>query len=171
MEDGDLVVVDIGAEFDYYSADVTRTFPVNGEFNERQRAIYELVLATQEAVLEQVRPGTTIQELRRAADRYLHKHSKGLCGRSGCQKYFIHALGHWLGMDVHDVGDYDSPLKPGMVLTIEPGIYLTDEQLGVRIEDDVLVTEDGYEVLSDDAPRTVDEIESLMAEGRWRGGG
>ncbi len=162
MEDGDLVVVDVGAEFEYYTADVTRTFPVNGKFSERQREVYELVLATQEAVLEAIRPGVTMRELRAIADRYLREHSSGLCGRSGCQKYFVHGLGHWLGMDVHDVGSYTSALEPGMVLTVEPGIYLAEEGLGVRIEDDVLVTEEGHEVLSKNAPRTVWEIEDLM---------
>jgi Xaa-Pro aminopeptidase len=172
MEASDLVVVDVGAEYGYYTADITRTFPVSGKFTPRQRAIYELVLATQQAVIDSVRPGVTIWELERIARRYMREHSGDLCGGAGCDKYFRHGLSHWLGMDVHDVGDYGTPLKPGMVLTIEPGIYLGEEGLGVRIEDDVLVTREGHEVLSAGAPRTVEEIESLMRRSwqvcRWR---
>ncbi len=164
MRSGDLVVVDIGAEYGYYTADVTRTLPVNGSFTRRQREIYELVLATQQVAIEAVRPGATVAELSELARRYMKNHSQGLCGDDTCDKFFIHGLGHWLGMDVHDVGSYTTPLAPGMVLTIEPGIYLADENLGVRIEDDVLVTEHGHEVLSSDAPRTVPEIERLMRE-------
>jgi Xaa-Pro aminopeptidase len=166
MEDGDLVVVDIGAEYGYYTADVTRTFPVNGKFSERQREIYELVLGTQKTVIDSVRPGVSIWELERIARRYMRNHSDGLCGDSTCDRYFVHGLSHWLGMNVHDVGDYMAPLSPGMVLTIEPGIYLAEEELGVRIEDDILVTEKGREVLSSRAPKGVEEIEALMGGGR-----
>lgn len=161
-EPGDLVVVDIGAEYGQYSADVTRTFPVDGTFTPRQRAIYELVLAAQRAAIAAVRPGTTIGALNRVARKYIRDHSGDLCGDRTCDAYFIHGLSHWLGMRVHDVGDYGAPLVPGMVLTIEPGIYLPSEALGVRIEDDVLVTEDGAEILSAGAPRTVEAIEALM---------
>lgn len=161
-EPGDLVVVDIGAEYGQYSADVTRTFPVDGTFTPRQRAIYELVLAAQEAAIAAVRPGTTIGALNRVARQYIRDHSDDLCGERTCDAYFIHGLSHWLGMRVHDVGAYGAPLVSGMVLTIEPGIYLPSEAVGVRIEDDVLVTEDGAEVLSAGAPRTVEAIESLM---------
>jgi Xaa-Pro aminopeptidase len=164
MEEGDLVVVDVGAEYAYYTADVTRTFPVSGEFTERQRAIYELVLATQKTVIDSIRPGIRTGQLEQIARRYMREHSGRLCGDATCDRYFVHGLGHWLGMDVHDVGDYGRPLEPGMVLTVEPGIYLTGESLGVRIEDDVLVTEDGHEVLSASAPKTVEEIETLMKE-------
>jgi Xaa-Pro aminopeptidase len=162
-EEGDLVVIDVGAEVGYYTADVTRTFPVSGVFGKRQREIYELVLATQQTVIDSVRPGITILELEQIARRFMRKHSNRLCGSSTCDRFFVHGLSHWLGMDVHDVGDYSRPLAPGMVLTVEPGIYLADEELGVRIEDDVLVTETGHEVLSAGAPKTVEEIEALMA--------
>lgn len=165
-QEGDLVVIDAGAEFGYYTADITRTFPVSGEFTERQRAIYELVLATQRAVIEAVRPGATILELQVTARRYLRQHSNGTCGEASCDRFFVHGVSHWLGMDVHDVGDYSTPLEPGMVLTVEPGIYLPEEAIGVRIEDDILVTADGHEVLSEGAPRTVEEIEALMSEAR-----
>ena len=161
--DGDLVVVDAGAEWGQYTADVTRTFPVNGKFTPRQKAIYDLVLATQQTAFDSTRPGATVAQLNRIAREYLRAHSGTLCGAQSCDGYFIHGLGHWLGMDVHDVGDYGTPLKPGMVLTLEPGIYLPAESLGVRIEDDVLVTATGAEWLSAKAPKTTVEIERLMS--------
>jgi Xaa-Pro aminopeptidase len=161
-ESGDLVVMDIGAEFGYYSADVTRTIPITGKFTQRQRDIYNLVLASQQAAIDSVRPGTTVGALNRIARNYMKEHSGSLCGERTCDAYFIHGLSHWLGMDVHDVGDYTTPLLPGMVLTVEPGIYLPEENLGVRIEDDVLVTADGHELLSAKAPRSVREIEEAM---------
>ncbi|HYU91581.1 MAG TPA: aminopeptidase P N-terminal domain-containing protein [Gemmatimonadales bacterium] len=160
--DGDLIVVDAGAEWGQYTADVTRTFPVNGKFTPRQKAIYDLVLATQQAAFDSTRPGTTIAQLNRVARDYMRTHSGTLCGAQTCDAYFIHGLSHWLGMDVHDVGDYSTPLKPGVVFTIEPGIYLAQEALGVRIEDDVLVTATGAEWLSAKAPKTTAEIERLM---------
>jgi Xaa-Pro aminopeptidase len=162
MEKSDLVVIDIGAELGYYTADITRTFPVSGKFTDRQREIYQLVLETQLSVIDSVRPGRTVRDLEMIARSYMRDHSNGLCGSVSCDRYFMHGLSHWLGMDVHDVGDYSAPLEPGMVLTIEPGIYLAEEGLGVRIEDDVLVTEEGHEVLSAAAPKTVSEIEALM---------
>ena len=161
--DGDLVVVDAGAEWGQYTADVTRTFPVNGKFTPRQKAIYDLVLTTQQTAFDSTRPGATVAQLNRIAREYLRAHSGTLCGAQSCDGYFIHGLGHWLGMDVHDVGDYGTPLKPGMVLTLEPGIYLPAESLGVRIEDDVLVTATGAEWLSAKAPKTTVEIERLMS--------
>jgi len=164
LESGDLVVVDIGAEFGYYTADLTRTFPVSGTFTDRQREIYELVLSTQQTAIEAVRPGITMTELHQLAYQHMQDRSGDLCGDRPCTAYFPHGLSHWLGMDVHDVGDYGAPLEAGMVLTIEPGIYLPEENLGVRIEDDVLVTETGYDLLSADLPRSPDEIERIMAE-------
>src|SRR5213594_877271 len=161
--DGDLVVMDAGAEWGQYTADVTRTFPVNGRFTGRQKAIYDLVLATQRAAFDSVRPGVTLRDLDRIARTYMRDHSGTLCGDRTCDTYFIHGLGHHLGMDVHDVNvPGRQRLEPGMVFTIEPGIYLPQESLGVRIEDDVLVTAAGAEWLSGKAPRTTDEIERLM---------
>ncbi len=160
---GDLVVMDIGAEYGQYSADVTRTVPVEGRFTDRQKAIYRLVLGAQQAAIDATRPGITIGELTRIARAYLERNSGDLCGASTCNRYFIHGLSHWLGMRVHDVGDYSTPLAAGMVLTIEPGIYIEAEQLGIRIEDDILVTDNGAEILSAGAPRSVEEIEALMA--------
>lgn len=163
LDAGDLIVMDIGAEFGYYSADVTRTVPVSGRFSERQRALYQLVLATQEAAIDSVRPGMTLGRLNDIARSYMEEHSEHLCDPGDCTQYFVHGLSHWLGMDVHDVGDYRTPLAPGMVLTIEPGLYLPAERIGIRIEDDILVTENGSEVLSRMAPRDVDRIEALMS--------
>ncbi|HEX7024459.1 MAG TPA: aminopeptidase P family protein [Gemmatimonadales bacterium] len=159
---GDLIVMDMGAEFGYQTADVTRTIPVSGKFTPRQKAVYELVLGAQQIAIDSVRPGVTLRQLDGIARRYITDHSGDLCGAGGCGRYFIHGLSHWIGMDVHDVGG-GLPLAPGMAFTVEPGIYLPDEALGVRIEDDVLVTAGGYEVLSKAAPRTVAEIEKVMA--------
>jgi Xaa-Pro aminopeptidase len=164
MEEGDLVVMDIGAEYSYYSADVTRTIPVSGRFTDRQREIYKLVLGAQEAALAAVKPGKNLFDVDRAARIYLKENGATACGPKSCVEYFPHGVGHWLGMDVHDVGEYTATFEPGMVFTVEPGIYLPDEGIGVRIEDDVLVTESGYELLSN-APRDPDEIEALMSEG------
>ncbi|HEV8266483.1 MAG TPA: aminopeptidase P family protein [Gemmatimonadales bacterium] len=159
--DGDLVVIDAAAEWGQYTADVTRTFPVNGRFTPRQKAIYDLVLASQQAAFDSVRPGTTLRALDGIARRYMREHSGTLCGDQTCDTYFIHGLGHPIGMDVHDVG-FGRPFQPGTVITLEPGIYLPAEGLGVRIEDDVLVTETGGEWLSAGAPRTTEAIERLM---------
>jgi Xaa-Pro aminopeptidase len=164
MEKDDLVVMDIGAEYGQYTADVTRTIPVGGTFTPRQRAVYNLVLATQRAAMEAIRPGVTFSGLNEVARRYMRDHSGDLCGTETCDRYFIHGLSHWIGMRVHDVGG-NRRLEPGMVFTVEPGIYIAAEDLGVRIEDDVLVTEDGYEILSNGAPRTIEEIENLMRAG------
>ena len=164
MQAGDLVVVDIGAEYGQYTADVTRTMPVSGKFSARQKAIYDLVLATQQAAIDSIRPGVSIRDLNRIARAWLRSHSGTACGQTSCDEYFSHGLSHHLGMRVHDVGDVGSPLAAGAVITIEPGIYLPAENLGVRIEDDILVTGGGYEVLSSGAPRTAADIEAVMRE-------
>ena len=174
MEDGDLVVMDIGAEYRGYSADVTRTAPVNGRFSESQRLIYESVLAAQEAAIAAARPGAGWRDLSAAASAVLAERLMELgiiSNSSGLGRFFPHGLSHYLGLDVHDVGTY-GPLRPGNVITVEPGIYIPPAEdvdprwwnIGVRIEDDVLITEDGPVVLSAAAPKTVDEIEALMAE-------
>ncbi|HET9292918.1 MAG TPA: aminopeptidase P family protein [Gemmatimonadales bacterium] len=159
---GDLIVMDMGAEFGYYTADVTRTIPASGKFTTRQRAIYNLVLATQQAAIDSVRPGITMSRLGQIARDFMRANSGDLCQPGTCDRYFIHGLGHWIGMDVHDVGDYAQPLVPGMVLTIEPGIYIPEEKLGVRIEDDILVTATGHELLSSGAPRKAEEVERAV---------
>lgn len=159
MQDGDLVVVDIGAEYSGYAADVTRTYPVNGRFSDRQREIYEIVLGAQKAALDRVRPGATLA----AGPGSIHAAAREYIDSRGFGEYFIHGTSHYLGLYVHDVGSSQTPLEPNMVLTVEPGIYIPEENIGVRIEDDVVVTEDGYRMLSN-FPREVDEIEALMAE-------
>lgn len=163
VQAGDLIVMDVGAEFGYYTADITRTIPVTGRFTARQHLLYELVLSTQRATIEQIRPGRTFAFLEEYARDFMKKHSGELCAPRTCDEFFVHGIGHWLGMDVHDVGDMGAAFEPGMVLTIEPGIYLADEQLGIRIEDDILVTRTGYESLSGSTPGSVADIERWMA--------
>jgi Xaa-Pro aminopeptidase len=165
IEAGDLVVVDIGAEYSYYTADVTRTYPASGKFTPRQREIYQLVLDAQRAAEKAFKPGrSTMMELNRVAIETIK--ASPLRDKQGgtLEKYFIHGLGHWLGMDVHDVGNY-SNMPVGSVFTIEPGIYIPEEQLGVRIEDDYLVTETGLVKMSRKIPSEPDEIERLMSPG------
>jgi Xaa-Pro aminopeptidase len=169
MTTGDLVVVDVGAEFDEYAADLTRTFPVSGKFSPRQLEIYTIVLEAQEAALREIRPGVSIAKsgpIHKAAYDFINTHGKDLKGQPLGQ-YFIHGTSHHLGLDVHDAEDENTrPLEPGMVITVEPGVYIPEECLGVRIEDDVLVTETGYEFLSRDLPRHAEEIEKIMVENR-----
>jgi Xaa-Pro aminopeptidase len=154
MQAGDLVVVDIGSEYSGYAGDVTRTYPVSGKFTPRQREIYQIVLDAQKEALAAIKPGVTIRQVHQAALNYIR--SKGYANE------FPHGTSHHLGLYVHDVGDTRRALEPGMVITVEPGIYLDKEQLGVRIEDDVVVTENGYRMMSD-FPREISEIEALMA--------
>ena len=153
MQAGDVVVVDVGAEYSGYSADVTRTYPVSGKFSPRQREIYQIVLDAQKAAIAKVKPGARISDLHNAA--MSHIRSKGY------EKYFIHGTSHHIGLEVHDVGDTSRPFEPNMVITVEPGIYIPEEQLGIRIEDDVVVTTNGHRVLSD-FPKEISEIESLF---------
>jgi Xaa-Pro aminopeptidase len=164
MEEGELVVIDVGAEYGYYSADLTRTLPVSGRFTPRQRRLYDLVLGAQQAAIDSIRPGTSLGTLNQVARLYLRIHSSDLCGGAACDQYFIHGLSHWLGMNVHDAGSYSRRLEPGMVLTVEPGIYIPAESLGIRIEDVVLVTGNGREVLSDGLPRAAEAVERAMAQ-------
>ena len=187
LSEGDLVLVDAGCEMDYYASDITRTYPVAGQFSPVQRELYELVLEAQHAAIERVRPGNTWNDPHDAAVRVLTKGLvklgllKGrvntLIKNKAYAKFYMHRTGHWLGMDVHDVGDYKidghwRQLEPGMVLTVEPGIYIPKgtrgvhkrwRGIGIRIEDDVLVTRNEPDVLTRDAPKTVDDIEALMA--------
>ncbi len=170
MRDGDLVVLDVAGAHAGYAADITRTLPVNGKFSPRQREIYEIVLAAQNAVLTAVKPGMSLartgnNSLYKIAYDYINSHGKDLHGGS-LGKYFIHDLGHHIGLDVHDAGEPSRPLEPGMIITIEPGIYIPEDNLGVRIEDDVLVTKDGAVLLTARLPRNPDEIEKIMAEAR-----
>ncbi|MEZ4412937.1 MAG: aminopeptidase P N-terminal domain-containing protein [Gemmatimonadales bacterium] len=166
LQAGELVVMDMGAEYGFYAADITRTIPVTGKFSPRQLEIYNLVLATQQAALDSVKPGMTLGRLGTIARDYMKEHSGDLCAPGTCDRYFIHGLSHWVGMDVHDVGSYGTPLAPNMVFTVEPGIYIPEEKLGVRIEDDVVVTATGYELLSGGAPRTAADVEKVMKQRR-----
>lgn len=161
--DGELVVVDIGARYGYYCGDLTRTYPVNGKFSERQRKLYSLVLEAHDRVAEAMRPGRTLFELRKIAFGVFEdsplRDSKG----ERLSQYFIHGLGHHLGLDAHDPGGDYLVLEPGMVITNEPGLYIPNEGIGIRIEDDHVLTADGNENLSAALPTAPDEIEKMMA--------
>jgi Xaa-Pro aminopeptidase len=187
LRDGDLLLIDAGCEYEFYASDITRTFPVNGRFTPEQRAVYEVVLEAQDAAIAKTGPGHHWNEPHDAAVRAITQGLvklgllKGrvpqLIKEGAYRRFFMHRTGHWLGMDVHDVGDYKvgdewRVLEPGMCLTIEPGIYIPAGSkgvprrwwnIGVRIEDDVAVTERGCEILTDGLPRSADEVEALMA--------
>jgi Xaa-Pro aminopeptidase len=168
IEDGDIVVLDVGAQYSGYSADITRTLPASGKFTSRQREIYEIVLGAQNAALAAIKPGMDYcqkgsRSVYKISFDYINSHGKDLHGKPLGQ-YYIHGLGHAIGLDVHDPGEYCKPLEPGMVVTVEPGVYIPEENLGVRIEDDILITETGYKFLSERLPRNADEIEKIMAD-------
>ena len=169
IKDGEVVVIDVGGEYGGYAADITRTLPANGKFTPRQREIYEIVLGAQNAALAAVKPGAVLYggtgSLQQIAADYFNTHGRDKEGRT-LGRYYIHGVSHHLGLDVHDPGDRTRPLEPGMVITVEPGLYIPEESLGVRIEDDVLVTQDGYKLLTSRLPRDPGEIEKVMAEGR-----
>lgn len=169
IKDGDVVVMDVGGEYGGYAADITRTVPANGKFTPRQREIYDIVLGAQNAAIAAVKPGALLYggkgSLQQIVTDYINSHGHDREGRA-LGRYYPHGVSHHLGLDVHDPGDRMRPLEPGMVVTVEPGIYIPEENLGVRIEDDVLVTSDGYKILTGSLPRTADEIERIMAEGR-----
>lgn len=188
LDDGDLLLVDAGCEYQYYASDITRTWPVNGRFSPAQRAVYDIVLEAQQAAIAATRPGNHWNQAHEAAVEVI---TRGLVdlgllkGRvpkliqdGAYRKFFMHRTGHWLGMDVHDVGDYKigdewRVLEPGMVMTVEPGIYIPAgirgvpkrfANIGIRIEDDVMVTAGGCEVLTGDVPNSATDIETAMAQ-------
>lgn len=175
-KDGDLILMDFGAEYALYAADLTRTVPVNGKFTERQRDVYNAVLRVHRQARELLRPGRTLDELNRQVGGIMEGEllSLGLLNPEEVAKqdpaaplykrYFMHGTSHFLGLDVHDVGDRYAPMQAGMVFSCEPGIYIPEEQIGIRIETDVLITETGFEDFLDNCPIEVDEIEALMAE-------
>lgn len=156
----DLVIVDIGAEVDYYCADITRTYPVSGTFTRRQREVYEAVLATHEYIAAQARPGLWIKNPHKPQESLYHM-AVAYLEKKGFARYFKHGIGHYLGLDVHDVGDYTQPLEEGHVITIEPGVYIPEENIGIRIEDDYWIVSDGAECLSADLPKDVDSIQEM----------
>ncbi|MGD0910055.1 MAG: Xaa-Pro peptidase family protein [Candidatus Acidiferrales bacterium] len=170
IEDGNIVLMDVGGQYSGYASDITRTIPANGTFSPRQREIYEIVLGAQNAAIAALKPGMTLggqsaTSLQKIASDYINTHGKDKEGRS-LGRYFIHGLSHHLGLNVHDPSGPYRPLEAGMVITVEPGIYIPEENIGVRIEDDVLITPTGYKLLTARLPRTPDEIEKIMAEGK-----
>ena len=168
LRSGELVLIDAGGEYSHYAADITRTVPVDGRFSDRQRKIYEAVLSAQKTAIAKVRPGMTLSgngpnSLQKIAREELDSRGKDRNGKP-LGRYFTHGLGHHVGLAVHDPGDPKAPLKAGMVITIEPGVYIPDENIGVRIEDMVLVTSDGGRLLSSALPKDPAEIERIMSE-------
>jgi Xaa-Pro aminopeptidase len=188
MKAGQLLLTDAGSEYEMYAADITRTIPVSGIYSKEQKEIYELVLQVQKTAIDNVKPGQTFEGLQSGAIKGLTQGLKKLGLLKGqtdqlikseaYKDFYMHGIGHWLGMDVHDVGSYmdqkgkSRKFQPGMVLTIEPGIYISKKNrnvpleyrgIGIRIEDDVLVTKNGCEVLTKALPKEIDEIESIMA--------
>jgi Xaa-Pro aminopeptidase len=163
LKDGDLVVVDIGAELDNYCADLTRTYPVSGLFTKRQKELYNIVLETQEYIAGLAKPGMWLKN-KEKADKSLHHLAQKFLDKSGYGRYFPHGIGHFLGLDVHDVGDYSVPLHEGDVITIEPGIYIPEEGIGIRIEDNYWITKDGVMCLSENLPKDAQDIEAFMQQ-------
>jgi Xaa-Pro aminopeptidase len=167
LQRGETLVADIGAEVNYYTADLTRTFPVGGRFTPRQLQLYNVVRDVQAECEKALVPGkTTWNDLNRIAREGFRKSTLRAEGRTGdmqtMDRFFIHGVGHWLGMDVHDVGGMSGPILPGSVMTIEPGLYIASENVGIRIEDDYLVTESGVERLSAALPSDAPSIERMM---------
>ena len=168
VQDGSLILLDLGAKYENYSSDITRTYPVNGKFSPRQREIYELVLKANEAVAAAAKPGITTRDLNAVACQVL---GEGLIALGMIQdasevgKYYMHSVSHPIGIDVHDISLAGDVLQPGWVISNEPGLYIDEEAIGIRIEDDLLITEDGCEVLSKDIIRDPNEIEAFMAKG------
>lgn len=169
-KDGDLLLVDCGAQVDWYNGDISRTFPVNGKFTERQKLVYNIVLEGQQKVIDAIRPGQPFSRLNEILkEHYLEALKEiGLVKTmADVAKYYYHGVSHYLGAETHDIGRYtERVLQPGMVLTVEPGLYIEEWGIGIRIEDDALVTEDGCEIMTKDMIKTVEEIEAFMAKGK-----
>lgn len=169
IKDGDLILFDLGAQYKYYNGDISRTFPVSGKFTERQKEVYNAVLKVNERVIGEMKPGVSFLELNKKAKAWIAEEcvSLGLItNKEEVSKYYYHSIGHSLGMDTHDIEleNRNVIFKPGMVYTVEPGIYIEEEGIGIRIEDDVLITEEGHEVLTKEMIKTIDEIEEFMAK-------
>ncbi|HOB16098.1 MAG TPA: aminopeptidase P family protein [Defluviitoga sp.] len=162
--EGDLVLLDLGAQYQYYSADISRTFPISRKFTDRQKEIYQVVLNTMKEVQNETKPGITLFELNEIAKKSLAKGCKEINlinSDEELSKYYFHSISHFLGLDTHDVGGKKIKLEPGMVITNEPGLYIPEEKIGIRIEDDLLITENGCENLSKDIPKEIYEIENI----------
>jgi len=165
LKENELVLFDLGAKYMNYCSDISRTFPVNGKFTDRQKQIYEIVLKAELETIKAAKPGLTVKELNDITKKVLADECKkmGLINEeSEISKYYYHSVSHYLGLDTHDVGNYDVKLQPGMVITIEPGLYIQEEKIGIRIEDNVVITKDGCINLSENIIKSVDEIESFM---------
>lgn len=165
--DNDLILFDVGAQWKYYNGDITRTFPVNGKFTQRQKEIYNIVLEGQQKVIKAIKPGLEFKKLNEILKEHYAEKLNEIGLIKSCdevRKYYYHGVSHMLGLETHDVGRHnEGVLQEGMVFTVEPGLYIAEEEIGIRIEDNVVVTKNGCEVLSKDIIRTVDEIESFMA--------
>lgn len=168
--ENDLILLDVGAQFEYYNGDITRTFPVSGKFTARQKQLYDIVLGGNRLIVNTICEGVEFKSLNATLKAYYAERLKeiGLIKEaSEVSRYYYHGVSHLLGLETHDIGRHNEGLlKAGMVLTVEPGLYVAEEGIGIRIEDDVLVTQNGCEVLSSDIPRTTEEIEAVMARGR-----
>ncbi|MTI70515.1 MAG: aminopeptidase P family protein [Firmicutes bacterium] len=167
LKDNDLILFDLGVEHNYYCSDISRTFPVNGNFTKRQKDIYNLVLKAEIQTIKEAKPGLTLKELNEITKKILAEGCMKLGilnNEKEISKYYYHGVSHFLGLDTHDVGDYERKLEPGMVITVEPGLYIAEENIGIRIEDDILITEDGSKNLSENIIKTVEEIENFMGE-------
>ena len=167
MKDGDLILFDLGAQMNYYNADVSRTFPVSGKFTDRQKDLYEAVLDVNERIIEIMKPGISMTEVNNAANDMLAEKCLALGltkKKEDFRKYYFHSIGHSLGLDTHDVGKRGAILEEGMVWTVEPGLYIPEESVGIRVEDDVLITKNGNEVLTKDIIKSVKDIEEFMSK-------
>ncbi len=166
LKDGDLLLIDTGGEYQMYSGDITRVYPVNGKFTDRQKECYQAALDVNKAFINELKPGSSWSDLHGTASEIMGEtyHQYGFTDDPKKHLHIsYHRIGHYLGLDIHDVGKQDMPMEPGAIITVEPGLYLPDEGMGIRIEDNVLLTETGYRVLSADIPKEIEEIESLMA--------
>jgi len=165
LKHGDLVLIDIGAEYKHYCADLTRTFPVSGIFSERQKELYKIILDTQKYIASVVKPGYWLTNNNEEEKSLTHLAKKFLKERGGYDQYFCHGIGHFLGLDVHDAGDYKKPLQEGDVITIEPGLYINEECISIRLEDNYWITKNQAICLSEMLPKEIDEVERFMKEG------
>lgn len=165
IKDGDLVLFDLGAQYKQYASDISRTYPANGKYTDRQKTIYNIVLKAHNEVIEMMKPGVHFAELNKKCSEVITEELlkiKLIKDKSELSKYYYHGVSHFMGLDVHDLGSREVVLEPGMVFTVEPGLYIAEEEIGIRIEDDILITENGYENLSKDIIRTVEDIEMFM---------